>query len=1165
MQSQLSLLESYFASQRAMPLHQVYLLVQHASNLIPRLYLQITVGSVYIASGQVGAREVLAELLQAVMGVQHPMRGLFVRYYLAQCMRDKLPDAPPPAGPAAAAPPTAQGSVLDAIAFLLGLLKSMNRLWVRLGASTAQHASVLALGGAEVGAGAAAAAAAAADAAAAAAAAASSTASTAPAASAHTAANSSSSSSSSQPQRRKRAERERLELRVLLGSILSRLASLDNLTLPLYASTVLPGILGEVVGCRDRWAQAYLLEAAIQVFPGEWHEACLGGLLRCLRCTQADPAMVRVVLQGLMERLAEGMRAEGLAGDSSSSGGAAAAAAAGVDSVAVAELGGGVGGSPSAAAAAAAAIAIPAFPEPAEPARQRALRVFSVLLGHINALGAQPGGAFVGMSMDTLPTASLAPAAAAASAGSSSPGKEQQDGVVTPQPSPAAQSSRDRSLALRHTIAASSALEGMVNLLDVYSSLLAWGCTHLGVATPAYCDAILAGAASYVGGVMGTLPVAVEGSSSSSSSSSSASSSSLESASGVAESLRLSARAIAALRSLLEEGGGGGAQQQQQQQQPSTPDATELTFQRAMSTLSSATGAFSLHSSSARGAPHPRPRLFLDTPCSRAVIALLNGAQGALGLQVLRLEHYAPLLGSLSHVSKRRVASRLLHTVVASGGRVAETAVAGRLLEALGPLFRPDTSPGVPEPAGLDSEQSSEGGEGGGSGSGSGSSGGGGGDACLSYEGEHLRLVELIALLGSAGSAGSSGAAASPCPYSLEALATDFAILLRARDALAAGGPRSVLHTFPPLIQRFLGLGGAVAAAGSSSSLVGGGVTPRALASAVLETTRALAVGGHTEQAAAIFCQCAEDASVEAEASAEYLSQGECSMPTCVQRCQGWVLSSLSLSLSLSHTHTHTHTRSHLYHFPTVRCAPSLSAHLLYDDLPSSRQTPCLLRIIAATGAAQRLSADLRAALVARACSAADHLMSRAGAVAALLACARMLSALKGGSSSSSSGSSSSGGGGGRQPPTPLLMLQKALRAADAAASVEAPGLFLDCLGAALELQCSAAFVGELALLCSEYVSWAGRASAPLRSVFSELLARFEGLHPKVVAATGKSFAVQGASAAADVSAAAATAATAAAAAPEAAAAAAAASPALTSAPEDSAAPQFSAPPEEDL
>ncbi len=179
-----------------------------------------------------------------------------------------------------------------------------------------------------------------------------------------------------------------------------------------------------------------------------------------------------------------------------------------------------------------------------------------------------------------------------------------------------------------------------------------------------------------------------------------------------------------------------------------------------------------------------------------------------------------------------------------------------------------------------------------------------------------MRLVELIALLGSAGSAGSSGAAASPCPYSLEALATDFAILLRARDALAAGGPRSVLHTFPPLIQRFLGLGGAVAAAGSSSSLVGGGVTPRALASAVLETTRALAVGGHTEQAAAIFCQCAEDASVEAEASAEYLSQGECSMPTCSAARAGSSLLSLSLT---PHTHTHAHTSTI---FPPLCAAP---------------------------------------------------------------------------------------------------------------------------------------------------------------------------------------------------------------------------------------------------
>lgn len=104
-------------------LSDLYELVQYAGNIIPRLYLMITVGSVYmrvsketlakstqskgkgVASAQSGSpkaatvdeevppiKELMRDMLEMSRGVQHPTRGLFLRYYLSGLTRDYLPD-----------------------------------------------------------------------------------------------------------------------------------------------------------------------------------------------------------------------------------------------------------------------------------------------------------------------------------------------------------------------------------------------------------------------------------------------------------------------------------------------------------------------------------------------------------------------------------------------------------------------------------------------------------------------------------------------------------------------------------------------------------------------------------------------------------------------------------------------------------------------------------------------------------------------------------------------------------------------------------------------------------------------------------------------------------------------------------------------------------------
>nr|XP_043615373.1 vacuolar protein sorting-associated protein 35B-like [Erigeron canadensis] len=103
----------------------LYELVQHAGNILPRLYLLCTVGSVYIKSKEAPAKDVLKDLVEMCRAVQHPLRGLFLRSYLAQISRDKLPDI--------GSEYEGDGdTVMDAVEFVLQNFSEMNKLWVRM-------------------------------------------------------------------------------------------------------------------------------------------------------------------------------------------------------------------------------------------------------------------------------------------------------------------------------------------------------------------------------------------------------------------------------------------------------------------------------------------------------------------------------------------------------------------------------------------------------------------------------------------------------------------------------------------------------------------------------------------------------------------------------------------------------------------------------------------------------------------------------------------------------------------------------------------------------------------------------------------------------------------------------------------------------------------------
>lgn len=120
-------LEEFFKdeSRHGVSVADLYELVQHAGNVLPRLYLLCTVGSVYIKSREVPAKDILKDLVEMCRAVQHPVRGLFLRSYLCQVTRDKLPDI--------GSEYEGDGdTVMDAVDFVLQNFTEMNKLWVRL-------------------------------------------------------------------------------------------------------------------------------------------------------------------------------------------------------------------------------------------------------------------------------------------------------------------------------------------------------------------------------------------------------------------------------------------------------------------------------------------------------------------------------------------------------------------------------------------------------------------------------------------------------------------------------------------------------------------------------------------------------------------------------------------------------------------------------------------------------------------------------------------------------------------------------------------------------------------------------------------------------------------------------------------------------------------------
>lgn len=331
----------------------LYETVQYCPRVVPRLYLQICMGSVSIRSGSASAVRVMEELGEASKCVQCPVRGLFLRYYLLMALKDKLPDGsldeedgrkadettmdegeeiaptpllthldsaleilevgsdvptspppplPPPPPPAMYGPLFPESELSGTPLFLDESLCEDPKIKTLASASFPSPKK-----------------------------------STTPATIAKDFNEAPSTKDPNEPrigtfvdsyefilrnflemnrlwiriqhipgdnskETKRRRERERNDLRILVGSNLNRLSQLEGISAHAYGSKILPRILEEIASCRDPLAQAYLMDCIIQVFPDEYHLETLEVFLGvCPRLR--EKVNVRTILNNMMDRL----------------------------------------------------------------------------------------------------------------------------------------------------------------------------------------------------------------------------------------------------------------------------------------------------------------------------------------------------------------------------------------------------------------------------------------------------------------------------------------------------------------------------------------------------------------------------------------------------------------------------------------------------------------------------------------------------------------------------------------------------------------------------------------------------------------------------------------------------------------------------------------------
>lgn len=100
-------------------LTDLYELVQYSGNIVPRLYMMIVIGTTYMSTNNAETKEIMKDMIEMCRGVQHPIRGLFLRNYLSQRSKDYFPLS-------------TREDFNETVDFLITNFIEMNKLWVRL-------------------------------------------------------------------------------------------------------------------------------------------------------------------------------------------------------------------------------------------------------------------------------------------------------------------------------------------------------------------------------------------------------------------------------------------------------------------------------------------------------------------------------------------------------------------------------------------------------------------------------------------------------------------------------------------------------------------------------------------------------------------------------------------------------------------------------------------------------------------------------------------------------------------------------------------------------------------------------------------------------------------------------------------------------------------------
>ena len=135
---EMMIVENFFREEikRGRKPRDIYDSVQQAIYLIPRLYLMISAGALVMENEPKSAEEIIFDLLGMIKGVQNPIRGLFVRYYLLKRIKDKLPDKDN-------VYIEEGGKIEDTLKFLIQNMDEMYRLWIRLSSDVMGNEKIL--------------------------------------------------------------------------------------------------------------------------------------------------------------------------------------------------------------------------------------------------------------------------------------------------------------------------------------------------------------------------------------------------------------------------------------------------------------------------------------------------------------------------------------------------------------------------------------------------------------------------------------------------------------------------------------------------------------------------------------------------------------------------------------------------------------------------------------------------------------------------------------------------------------------------------------------------------------------------------------------------------------------------------------------------------------